>query len=53
MAFIFIPFDRKLKDFFLIELNIISAILCAYGSKILQIPVQQDIYLEKYKGKKT
>jgi exportin-7 len=27
-----------------------SAILCAYGSRILQVPVQQDIYLEKYKG---
>mmetsp|Transcript_3775 Transcript_3775/g.5903 ORF Transcript_3775/g.5903 Transcript_3775/m.5903 type:complete len:1113 (-) Transcript_3775:236-3574(-) len=27
-----------------------SAIVCAYGSRILQVPVQQDIYLEKYKG---
>eukprot|EP01034_Spumella_vulgaris_P021786 gene21786-27855_t len=27
-----------------------SAILCAYGSRILQVPVQQNIYLEKYKG---
>ena len=27
-----------------------SAILCAYGSRILQVPVNQDIYLEKYKG---
>ena len=27
-----------------------SAICCAYGSRILQIPVQQNIYLEKYKG---
>ena len=27
-----------------------SSILCAYGSRILQVPVQQDIYLEKYKG---
>jgi len=27
-----------------------SAIVCAYGSKILQVPVQQNIYVEKYKG---
>lgn len=27
-----------------------SAIVCAYGSRILQVPVQQSIYLEKYKG---
>lgn len=27
-----------------------SAIVCAYGSKILEVPVQSDIYLEKYKG---
>ncbi len=27
-----------------------SAILCAYGSRILQVPVKQNIYLEKYKG---
>ena len=27
-----------------------SAIICAYGSRILQVPVQQNIYLEKYKG---
>ena len=27
-----------------------SAIVCAYGSRILQVPVQQNIYLEKYKG---
>lgn len=27
-----------------------SNILCAYGSKILEVPVVQDIYLEKYKG---
>jgi exportin-7 len=27
-----------------------SAIVCAYGSRILQVPVQQDIYMEKYKG---
>ena len=27
-----------------------SFIICAYGSHILQVPVQQDIYLEKYKG---
>lgn len=27
-----------------------SAIICAYGSRILQVPVQQSIYLEKYKG---
>ena len=27
-----------------------SSILCAYGSRILQVPVQQNIYLEKYKG---
>lgn len=27
-----------------------SAIVCAYGSRILQLPVQQNIYLEKYKG---
>jgi exportin-7 len=27
-----------------------SAIICAYGSRILQIPVQSDIYVEKYKG---
>jgi exportin-7 len=27
-----------------------SAICCAYGSRILQVPVQQNIYLEKYKG---
>ena len=27
-----------------------SAILCAYGSRILQVPVKQSIYLEKYKG---
>lgn len=28
----------------------ISAIVCTYGSNILQVPVQQNIYLEKYKG---
>jgi exportin-7 len=27
-----------------------SAIVCAYGSRILQLPVQTDIYVEKYKG---
>ena len=27
-----------------------STILCSYGSRILSLPVQQDIYLEKYKG---
>ena len=27
-----------------------SAFVCAYGSKILQVPVQQNIYVEKYKG---
>ncbi len=27
-----------------------SAIVCEYGSRILQVPVQQSIYLEKYKG---
>jgi exportin-7 len=27
-----------------------SAIICAYGSCILQVPVQRDIYMEKYKG---
>lgn len=27
-----------------------SAVVCAYGSRILQVPVQQNIYLEKYKG---
>jgi exportin-7 len=27
-----------------------SAIVCAYGSRILQVPVQTNIYLEKYKG---
>jgi len=27
-----------------------SSILCAYGSRILQVPVIQNIYLEKYKG---
>ena len=27
-----------------------SAIICAYGSRILQVPVVSDIYLEKYKG---
>ena len=27
-----------------------SAILCAYGSRILSVPVKQDIYIEKYKG---
>lgn len=27
-----------------------SAIICAYGSRILQVPVKQNIYLEKYKG---
>jgi len=26
-----------------------STIVCAYGSRILQLPVQQDIYKEKYK----
>lgn len=28
----------------------ISTILCVYGSQILQIPVQNNIYKEKYKG---
>jgi exportin-7 len=27
-----------------------SSIISTYGSRILQLPVQQDIYLEKYKG---
>jgi exportin-7 len=27
-----------------------SQVVCAYGSRILAVPVQQDIYLEKYKG---
>jgi exportin-7 len=27
-----------------------SSIICAYGSRILQVPVIQNIYLEKYKG---
>ena len=27
-----------------------SAIICTYGSRILEIPVNQDIYAEKYKG---
>jgi exportin-7 len=27
-----------------------SNIICAYGSRILQVPVQRDIYTEKYKG---
>ena len=27
-----------------------SAILCAYGSRILSLPVHKDIYVEKYKG---
>ena len=27
-----------------------SAIICAYGSRILLVPVRADIYLEKYKG---
>jgi exportin-7 len=27
----------------------ISAILCTYGSRILSVPVQNDIYVEKYK----
>lgn len=27
-----------------------SNILCTYGSRILQIPVRFDVYLEKYKG---
>eukprot|EP01041_Mallomonas_annulata_P002473 gene2473-4803_t len=27
-----------------------SNILCAYGSRVLQLPVRQDIYMEKYKG---
>lgn len=27
-----------------------SEIVCAYGSRILAVPVQHDIYLEKYKG---
>jgi exportin-7 len=27
-----------------------SAIICAYGSRILSVPVRQDIYIEKYKG---
>lgn len=27
-----------------------SAIVCSYGSRILEIPVNQDIYAEKYKG---
>jgi exportin-7 len=28
----------------------ISSILCTYGSRILAVPVQTDIYKEKYKG---
>jgi exportin-7 len=28
----------------------ISNIVCAYGSRIMDIPVQQDIWIEKYKG---
>ena len=27
-----------------------SNILCTYGSRILQVPVRIDVYLEKYKG---
>jgi len=27
-----------------------SSIVCSYGSRILALPVQRDIYLEKYKG---
>lgn len=27
-----------------------SAIVCAYGSRVLALPVMQDIYVEKYKG---
>ena len=27
-----------------------SNILCAYGSRVLQLPVRADIYVEKYKG---
>ncbi len=27
-----------------------SAILVTYGRRILQVPYQRDIYLEKYKG---
>lgn len=27
-----------------------SAIVCTYGSRVLEIPVVQDIYTEKYKG---
>jgi exportin-7 len=27
-----------------------SSIVCAYGNRILEVPVQNDIYIEKYKG---
>jgi exportin-7 len=27
-----------------------SSIVCIYGSKLLQLPVQRDVYSEKYKG---
>lgn len=27
-----------------------SEVLCSYGSRVLSLPVQQDIYIEKYKG---
>ncbi len=27
-----------------------SAVVCAYGSRLLQMPVHRDVYAEKYKG---
>lgn len=27
-----------------------SEVLCSYGSRVLSLPVEQDIYVEKYKG---
>lgn len=27
-----------------------SEVLCSYGSRVLSLPVEQDIYIEKYKG---
>lgn len=27
-----------------------SQIICSYGSQIIHVPVERDVYLEKYKG---
>jgi len=27
-----------------------SSVICAYGSRVLQLPVRSDVYVEKYKG---